>query len=145
MFGLSTREKLFQLILNTSENLLPNYLNYWKNNWTALQNASENEAAIIHRNVTREYLNDVSRAIFEFFSNSSPRVHMHLQFLMARPIICGMTEEIDIYDGITSGVLYGMCYQAVTRKPAKTLDCSKLSHMQMAIMTQAFENEFGGN
>ncbi|HIV97629.1 MAG TPA: hypothetical protein H9745_08535 [Candidatus Agathobaculum stercoravium] len=139
MFGLSTREKLYDLILNTSKNCMNMYISGVQELLTNPNNIDNDEAMNAgFVRVRREYLDEVANNVFNFFKVSSPAVHARLQLLMVSPQICGLSEELfEVDTGLSAGMVYGLCYYAVTNKKVKTYDCSKLSHLQNDLMNQA--------
>ena len=138
MFGLSTREKLSDLILNTSKNCVGTYVSDVKE-LCDQENSLDEEAmnAEIIR-IRRKYLDEVANNVFCFFNSASPKIYARLQLLFAVPQKCGLDKELfDADTGMSAGMVYALCYYAMTNKTAKTYDCSKLSHLQNDIMQQA--------
>ena len=137
MFGLTNKEKINSLILNASQNCIEIYTSGIKNllDKQDLGN-QEMEQCVIH--IRREYLDAVTNSVLTFFQNSSPAIYSRLQMAMISPGICDMDDDLVNLDiGLSAGVLYALCYYAVTNKKAKTYDCSKLSHLQNDLMNQA--------
>lgn len=138
MFGLSTREKLTDLILNTSQNHVNIYASDVKELCDKENSLDEEAMEAEFCRIRNRYLDTVANSVFNFFNSASPKIYMRLQLLFVCPEKCGIDKEyFDLNTGMTAGKVYALCYYAMTNKTAKSYDCSKLSHLQNDIMQQA--------
>lgn len=138
MFGLSTKEKLYNLILNTSQNHIGEYISAVKDICDQGDALSETQMESECQKARRNYLDGVSNDVFHFFNTASPKTFLKLQVLFVSPSKCGFDDEFfDLDNGLTAGAVYALCYYAMKDKSAKPYDCSKLSHLQNDIMQQA--------
>lgn len=138
MFGLSTREMLFKAILNASQNNISLYTNnLWSHREQILSILDENDSDKFSDyivDLTKPYYQKVFDDVFQTLGVSSPTINERAKLAIMSPSLCGLDDK-SIDDGVfIAGIVYAVCYWAITNKQAKEKDYWKISELQRDIM-----------
>lgn len=148
MFGLSTKEKLLELVKNACDTnisvyeqsivtLFGMYDSFAKSNTDDMtEDELLNDLILKAR---QYYLDTVAYSVLTFFSNLPPKIYMRFTSYIANPSACGL-DGYDTERGIAAGALYHMCYYAYKGKEPNPQDCVFLNHYQHKLMDKVLES-----
>ncbi|MPM74049.1 hypothetical protein SDC9_121034 [bioreactor metagenome] len=136
MFGLSTREVLTKVILNSVKNNIGIYKQSIIDNISNIKSNPELENTVLFQSIRQEYLDHVSNDVFNSFKLSSPSIAARIQLTLMSPSLCGY-DDINFENGILAGSIYAICYYSMNNKVAAPKDCINLNHIHNDIMEQA--------
>lgn len=140
MFGLTVKERLFNIIYSTCQKNIDKYKIGIYEYCKKYENCDPPEEGILE--LRKAYLDSVLDDVFNLVGNSSSKVLCRLRLVLMSPDLSGYPDS-DFENGVSAGFVYACCYWAIKNRQANISDCFALNHLQTHIMDEALNSLSG--